>query len=101
MNLSSYVPYVCCAGPFAALLGGFYPASVAVGACTRAASARYVLLSQRPVPITTDGIVPIVAIPVAVVAVVSIAVVAVGYLVVYQGSVLVFTELADQLGLQS
>lgn len=100
VNLQSYVSYVCAAGSFAAMLGGLYPASITVTAGTSVGATltaiRYVLLSHRPVPIATDAIVPIVAIPVAVV-----TVVAVSYSVIYQGSVLVLTELADQLGFQS
>ena len=49
---------------------------------------------------SSDGIVPIVAIPVAV-ATVAIVSVAVSYFVINQGSILVLTELADQLGFQS
>lgn len=91
---------MCCAGPRAAMLGGLYPASVAVAAGASVGAS----LSGRPVPIATDSVLPIDGIPVAVVAVVaivSVAVVAVGYPVVYQGSVLVLAELADQLGFQS
>lgn len=87
------------------MLGGFYFASMAVGAgASVGASLSTVhdfLLSHRPVSIATDGVVPIDAIPVAVVAIVSMAVVAISYPVVNQGSVLVLTELADQLGFQS
>lgn len=100
VNLQSYVPYVCAAGSFAAMLGGLYAASITVTAGTSVGATltaiQYVLLSHRPVPMATDGIVPIVAIPIAVV-----TVVAVSYSVIYQGSVLVLTELADQLGFQS
>lgn len=60
---------------------------------------RDVLLSHRVVSISTNGVVAISV--VAVVAVVSIGVVAIGYPVIYQGTVLILTELADQLGLQS
>lgn len=89
------------------MLGGLYPASMAVSAgasvdaCLTAV--QYFLLSRGSVPIATDGIFPIDAIPVAVaaIAIVSIAVVAVSYSVIYQGSILVLTELADQLGFKS
>ena len=92
-----------CAG--SALLGGLHfnsmaaAAGVSVGASLSAV--QYVPLGRRPVSIATDGIVPIEPIPVAVVAIVSVAVVAVSYSVIYQGSILVLTELADQLGFQS
>lgn len=100
VNLHLYAPYMCCAGSLAAMQGGHCLASIAAGAAVSVGAS----VSHRTVPVATGGIVPIVAIPVAVVAivpVVSIAVVAVGQSVVYQGSVLVLTELADQLGLQS
>lgn len=61
---------------------------------------RDVLLSHRAVSISTSGVVAI-SVVFAVVAVVSIGVVAVGYPVIYQGAVLILTELADQLRLQS
>lgn len=48
-----------------------------------------VLLSHGAVSISTNGVVAVVAI------------VAVGYPVIYQGTVLILTELADQLGFQS
>lgn len=92
---------MCCAGSFAAMLGGLYPASTTVGAGVGATLTAIQCVSNWPVPIATDGIVPIVAIPVAVGSVAVVAVVAVSYSVVYQGSVLVLTELADQLGLES
>lgn len=105
--IHSYVSYMSCAGSSAAMLGGLYPASMARSAGPSVdaglTAIQYLLLSHRPVSITTDGIVPIVAIPVAVVAVVaivSIAVIAVNYSVIYQGSILVLTELADQFGFQ-
>lgn len=62
---------------------------------------RDVLLSHRAISISTNGVVAISVAVVAVVAVVSIAVVAVGYSVIYQGTILILTELTDQLGLQS
>lgn len=61
---------------------------------------RDVLLSHRAVSISTNGVVSI-SVVVDVVAVVSVGVVAVGYPVIYQGAVLILTELADQLRLQS
>lgn len=72
-NDKQIVSYMCAAGSL-----GLHPASIAL-----TAAAQYVLVSHRPVPIATDGIVAVVA------------VVAVSYPVIYQGSVLVLTELAD------
>lgn len=79
MNLHSFVSYMSCAGSFAAMLGGLYPAALAMSAAgsARLASVQCFLLSRRPVPVAPDGIVPVDAIPVAVVAVVSVAVVTV------------------------
>ena len=98
MRTSACVPYLT------ALLGAFYPTSTAVGAATRVKlsplTIQLFLLSYRPVPITTSGIAPR-SNPVAIVAIVSIAVVTVSYSVIYQGSILVLAELADQLGFQS
>lgn len=98
INIHSYVPYMSCAGSFAAMLGGLYPPSVAVSVGARVGgdsltAVDYLVLSHRSVPIATDGVVPIIAIP-------AVAVVAVSYSVIYQGSVLVLAELADQLGFQ-
>lgn len=77
------------------MLGGLYPASTTVTAGPSVgATGQYVLPSHGLVPIATSGIVPIVA-------VVSVAIVAVSHSVIYQRSVLVLTELADQLGFQS
>lgn len=90
------------------MLGGLCLASVAVSAGASAdaglTAVHRLLVRRGPVPMATDGILPIDAIPVAVVAVVtvvSVAVVAVSSSVIYQGSVLVLAELADQLGFQS
>lgn len=92
-----------CAGvssvSFAAVLSRLYPASVAATAGARADAdltiTQDVLLGHGPVSITTD------AISVAIVAIVAVVSIAVGYSVIYQGSVLVLAELADQLGFQS
>lgn len=70
--------------------------SVAASVDASLAAVQCFLLSSRAVAMATDDKVPIDAIPVAIV---SIAVVPVSYSVIYQGSVLVLTELADQLGL--
>lgn len=59
-----------------------------------------VLLGGGALPVAAHGVVAVSFAVVAVVAV-SVAVVAVGDSVIYQGAVLVLTELADQLGLQS
>lgn len=93
------------------MLGGLCLASVAVSAGASAdaglTAVHRLLVRRGPVPMATDGILPIDAIPVAVVAVVTVvsvavvAVVAVSSSVIYQGSVLVLAELADQLGFQS
>lgn len=94
---------MCGAGAFA-VQNRLYLASVAVTAGARINAdltiTRDVLLSHRAVSISTNGVVAISVVAV-VVAVVSIAVVAIGYPVIYQGTVLILTELADQLGLQS
>lgn len=50
-----------------------------------------VWLIHRPIAVATIGVVPVVAI---------VAVVAVSYPVIYEGSVLILTELADQFGFQ-
>lgn len=102
MHLHSYVPYMCRAGSFAAVLSGLHTASLSgssgASVGTSLLDVQCSLLSHWPVPTDTDGEVPVEAIPVAVV---SIAVVSVSYSVIYQCSVLVLTELADQLGFQS
>lgn len=76
---------------------------VTAGDCVCAAltAGVYLLLSHRSVSIATCGILPIVAISVAIIAVVSITIVVVSYSIIYQGSILILTELADQLGFQS
>lgn len=93
---------MCGAGAFA-VQNRLYLASVTVTTGARInvdlTINRDVLLSHRVVSISTNGVVAISV--VAVVAVVSIGAVAVGYPVIYQGTVLILTELADQLGLQS
>lgn len=76
-----------CGGPFAAMLGSLYSPSMALCAGASLSSILYFQLGHRPVPIATSGILPV-------------AIVAVSYSVIYQGSVLIFTKLADQLGLQ-
>lgn len=98
---------MCAAGSCAAMFDGLHPASMAVTTGPSAGSTvtpvHCVWLIHRPVPVATIGIVPIVAVPVtvvAIVAVVPITVVAVRYPVIYEGSVLILTELADQLGFQ-
>lgn len=95
---------MCAAGAFAVQTRLFL-ASVTVTAGARINAdltiSRDVLLSHGAVSISTNGVVAISVVVVAVVAVVSIGVVAVGYPVIYQGTVLILTELADQLGLQS
>ncbi len=83
VNLNMYVSYMSCAGSFAAMPGGPPSAAARVTA---------VWIWPRAA---------IVAIPVAVVAVGSVAVVTVSYSVIYQGAILVLTELTDQLGFQS
>lgn len=84
---------MCRAGSFAAVLSGLYWTSLTGSSgASVGTSLFYVqcsLLSHRPVPIA----IPVSAVPVAVVSV--------SYSVIYQGSVLVLTELADQLGFQS
>lgn len=91
---------MCAAGSCATMFAGLYPASMAVTTSHGGHSAGSTLtpvdcvrLIHRPVPVATIGVVPIVA-------VVTIAVVAVSYPVIYEGSVLILTELADQLGFQ-
>lgn len=59
-----------------------------------------VLLGRGAVSVAANSDIAISSAIVAIVAV-SIAVVAVGYSVIYQGAVLILTELADQLGFQS
>lgn len=90
---------------FATMLWGHHLHSpiVTAGACVCAAltAGVYLLLSHRSVSIATCGILPIVAISVAIVAVVSITIVGVSYSIIYQGSILILTELANQLGFQS
>lgn len=68
--------------------------AVAVGANTSLLAAKMVLLSYGLVTIATGGVAP--GDPVAVVSAVAVC-----YPVVYQGSVFVLAELADQLGLES
>lgn len=79
------------------VLGGLHAAGVGLLAV------HHFWLSHGPVSVAAgcvaSGADPVVF--VAVVAVFSIAVVAVSYSVIYQGSVLVLAELADQLRLQS
>lgn len=93
--LLSSIPYMCAAGSFAAMFAGLHPASMAVTTSPSAGSTltpgHCVRLIHRPVPVATIGVVPIVAV---------LAVVAVSYPVIYEGSVLILTELADQLGFQ-
>lgn len=88
-----------CSMSFADVLSRLYLASVAATAGTRADAdltvTQDVRLSRGPVSIATD------AISVAIVAIVAVVSIAVGYSVIYQGSVLVLAELADQLGFQS
>lgn len=62
---------------------------------------RDVRLGHGAVSVAANGVVAISFAIVAIVAIVSIAVVAVGYSVIYQGAVLILTELADQFGFQS
>ena len=85
-----------CVGPRTDRLGGLHTAGVGVGLL----AVHDLRLSHGPVSITSGGVAAG-ANPVVSVAIVSIAVVAVSYSIIYQGSVLVLAELADQLRLQS
>lgn len=84
------------------MFAGLHPASMAVTTSPSAGStltpAHCVWVIHRLVTVATIGVVPIVAVPIAVVAIV--AVVAVSYPIIYKGSILILTELADQLGFQ-
>lgn len=93
--LLSSVPYMCAAGSFAAMFAGLHPAS-SPSAGSTLTPVHCVRVIHRPVPVATNGVVPVFAI----VAIVPIAVIAVCYPVIYEGSVLILTELADQLGFQ-
>lgn len=96
---------MCAAGAFAAVQNRLCLPSVTVPAGARVdaglAVTEDVLLIHGAVSISTNGVVAVFVAVVAIVAVVSIAVVPVGYSVIYQGTVLILTELADQLGFQS
>lgn len=94
---------MCAARFFATMLCGDHLHSpvVTAGACVCLTAGVYLLLRHRSVSIATCGILPIVAISVAIVTVVSITIVGVSYSIIYQGSILILTELANQLGFQS
>lgn len=64
-----------------------------MGAAASLSAIQDFLLGRRPVTMAAIAIVAIDAVPVAIVAV--------SYSVIYQGAVLVLTELTHQLGLQS
>lgn len=81
---------MCAAGSLAAVLSRFY---LTVN--------QDVLLVHGTVSIAANGVFAISVAVVAIVDIVSIAAVAVGNSVVYQGAVLILTELADQLRFQS
>lgn len=84
---------MCAAGSLAAVLSRLWLASVNADLTIT----QDVLLGHGAVSIATNCVV---AISIAVVAIVAVSV-AVGYSVIYQGAVLILTELADQLGFQS
>lgn len=86
---TALVLYVCRGGSLAATLSRLCPASLTGAGAGLLVVQRFV--GQRPVPVATDGKVPVEAVPEAV---------SISYPVIYQVSVFVLTELTDQLGLQ-